>query len=45
MFMLYYEGVKLAGEFNPFTRSINSENLLGIVTQVTYIGIHAINSL
>ena len=37
MFMLYYEVSKLTGEVNPFTRSINSENSLGIVTQVTYI--------
>ena len=32
------QSVRLTAEANPFMRSINLENSLGIVTQVTYIG-------
>ncbi len=37
--------VNLTGGANSFVRSINSENSLGIVTQLTYIGIHEITKL
>lgn len=45
MFNVILWDVNLTGGANSFVRSINSENSLGIVTQLTYIGIHEITKL